>query len=60
MAIITLGIDIAKKVFALHGVNDAGKPVLLKPRVPRAKLLGRLSGKRGFRLLNHGHCISWD
>jgi transposase len=26
-------------VFALHGVNEAGKPVLLKPQVPRAKLL---------------------
>jgi len=39
MAIVTLGIDLAKNVFALHGVNEAGKPVLLKPQVPRAKLL---------------------
>ena len=39
MAIVTLGIDLAKNVFALHGVNEAGKPVLLKPHVPRAKLL---------------------
>ena len=38
MAILTVGIDLAKNVFALHGVNEAGKPELLQPRVPRAKL----------------------
>jgi transposase len=37
MAILTVGIDLAKNVFALHGVNEAGKPELL-PRVARAKL----------------------
>ncbi|MCB1568802.1 MAG: hypothetical protein KDI69_08335 [Xanthomonadales bacterium] len=26
--IVTLGIDLAKNVFALHGVDGAGKPVL--------------------------------
>lgn len=40
MAIITIGIDLAKKnVFAVQGVNEAGKPELLQPRMPRAKLL---------------------
>ena len=39
MAILTVGIDLAKNVFALHGVNEAGKPELQLPRVPRAKLL---------------------
>jgi len=39
MAILTVGIDLAKNVFALHGVNEAGKPELLRPKVPRAKLL---------------------
>lgn len=39
MAILTVGIDLAKNVFALHGVNQAGKPELLLPRVARAKLL---------------------
>ena len=37
MAIVTVGIDLAKNVFAVHGVDATGKPVLLKPRVPRAK-----------------------
>ncbi len=38
MAILTVGIDLAKNVFALHGVNESGKPELLQPRVPRARL----------------------
>ena len=38
MAILTLGIDVAKNVFALHGVNQAGKPELLRPSVARSKL----------------------
>jgi transposase len=38
MAILTVGIDLAKNVFAVHGVNEAGKPELLRPSVPRAKL----------------------
>ena len=39
MNIITVGIDLAKNVFAMHGVNDSGKPVLVKPKVARADLL---------------------
>jgi transposase len=39
MAIVTIGIDLAKNVFAVHGINEAGKPVLVKPAVVRAKLL---------------------
>ncbi len=38
MAIVTVGIGLAKNVFAVHGVDATGKPVLLKPSVPRAKL----------------------
>lgn len=30
MAIITIGIDFAKNVFALHGINEAGKLKLLR------------------------------
>ena len=37
--IVTLGIDLAKKVFALHGVNDAGQPVLVRPNVARSALV---------------------
>ena len=38
MAILTVGIDRAKNVFALNGVNAAGKPELLLSRLPRARL----------------------
>lgn len=39
MSIITVGIDLAKNVFAVHGVDDSGQPALVKPRVLRADLL---------------------
>ena len=39
MSIVTVGIDLAKNVFAVHGVDAAGKVVLVRPTVPRAKLL---------------------
>ena len=39
MTIVTVGIDLAKNVFAVHGVNAAGQPILVKPSVARAKLL---------------------
>jgi transposase len=39
MVIVTVGIDLAKNVFAVHGVDEAGKPALVRPNVPRAKLL---------------------
>jgi transposase len=38
MAIVFVGIDLAKNVFAVHGVNEAGKAELVRPTVPRAKL----------------------
>ena len=34
MAIVTVGIDLAKKVFAVHGVDETGKPALVRPEVP--------------------------
>ena len=39
MAIVTLGIDLAKNVFAVHGVDAAGRAVLVRPNVARGKLL---------------------
>jgi len=39
MAIVSVGIDLAKNVFAVHGVDESGKPALVRPNVPRAKLL---------------------
>ena len=38
MAILYVGIDFAQSVFAVHGVDEAGKPGLVKPKVARAKL----------------------
>jgi transposase len=43
MAIVTVGIDLAKNVFAVHGVDAAGKPVLVRPSVARGKLLELLA-----------------
>jgi transposase len=39
MAILYVCIDLAKNVFALHGADEAGKPALVRPSVPRARLL---------------------
>ncbi len=39
MNIITVGIDLAKDVFAVHGVADNGRAVLVKPKVSREQLL---------------------
>jgi hypothetical protein len=37
--IVTVGIDLAKNVFAVHGVDEPGNPMLVRPEVTRAKLL---------------------
>jgi transposase len=29
MAIVTVGVDLAKNVFAVHGVDETGKPALV-------------------------------
>ena len=34
MAILYVGVDLAKNVFPVHGVDAAGKPALVKPNVP--------------------------
>ena len=38
MTIIATGIDLAKNIFAVHGVNLGGSVVLRQPKVARAKL----------------------
>ena len=40
MTILFVGIDLAKSVFALHGVDEHGKAVLVSPKVARDKLVG--------------------
>ena len=37
MTILYVGIDLAKSVFAVHGVNEIGKPELVSPKVARGK-----------------------
>ena len=44
MSILYVGIDLAKNVFAVHGVNEAGKPELVRPSVARAKLHELIAG----------------
>jgi transposase len=43
MPVVTVGIDLAKNVFAVHGVDGAGKAVLVKPRVSRDQLLALIA-----------------
>ena len=38
MAILTVGIDLAKNVFAVHGVGESGTAQLRQPKVARGKL----------------------
>ena len=38
MTITTVGIDLAKNVFAVHSVDQNGRTVLVKPKVSRAAL----------------------
>ena len=44
MAILTVGIDLAKNVFALNGVNEEGKAELVRPRVARNQLNALVAG----------------
>ena len=37
--IVFLGIDLAKNVFALHGVDAAGRACLVRPSIRREQLL---------------------
>ena len=52
MTSVFLGIDLAKNVFALHGVDGGGKPALVRPVVrPTVRrdplLAGVASGMKG-------------
>jgi hypothetical protein len=38
LPIVFIGIDPAKSVFAVHGVDEHSKPALVRPKVARAKL----------------------
>jgi transposase len=44
MTIVTLGIDLAKNVFAIHGINTVGQIELQRPAVRRDKLEAIVAG----------------
>jgi transposase len=44
MSIVFVGIDLAKNVFAVHGVDEAGKAALVRPSVSRARLRELIAG----------------
>ena len=46
MTIITIGIDLAKNIFAVHGVNENGHAELVKPKVNRDQLLPLIATSR--------------
>lgn len=41
--VTVIGMDLAKNVFALHGINSAGKAIMVRPRVRRDQLLDVLA-----------------
>lgn len=43
MSIVTVGIDLAKNIFAVHGVDEHGKAVLIKPKVSRDQLAAMIA-----------------
>jgi transposase len=43
MSIVTVGIGLAKNVFAIHGVDATGKVVLVKPKVTRDQLVALIA-----------------
>jgi transposase len=48
MNIATIGLDLAKSVFQAHGVDGAGKTVLVKKLHRKQMLRNRLCGCRPF------------
>lgn len=44
MTIVTVGIDLATNVFAVHGLGESGSAELMRPDVPCARLLERVAG----------------
>lgn len=44
MTIMAMGVDLAKNVFALDGVNETGKSVFIKPSI-RTRALPELMAK---------------
>ena len=54
MPIITIGIGLAKNIFAVHGVNENGQPALIATNREPRFTLRRIVGKRGLPRFNRG------
>ena len=52
MAILYVGIDLAKNVFAIHGVDERGKAVLVRPSVHASGCI--ISWRRCLRVRSAG------
>ncbi len=48
-AIVTIGINQAKNIFAVHGVDATDKPALVRPTVPRSTIFNASPGHGGFQ-----------
>jgi transposase len=48
-AIVTIGIDLAKNIFAVHGVDATGKPALVRLTVPRSTIFNASPGHGDFQ-----------
>lgn len=66
MTITTVGIDLAKNVFAVHCIDQNGKAVLVKPKVSRAALSELIAGlppcvigMEGYVCVNTLSCWLW-
>ena len=57
MNIVTVGIDLAKNVFDLHGVDQSGKAVLIKPKVVRGQLLEMVAHYWAREFSRFGHTV---
>ena len=53
MPIITIGIGLAKSIFAVHGVNENGQPALIATNRGPRFMLRRIVGKCGLPRFNH-------
>ena len=64
MTIVTVGIDLAKSIFAVHGVDEFGKLALVRPEVPHAKLLAPITNLPacliGMEACSGAHHCHWN
>ena len=57
MQVSTIGVDLAKNVFQVHGVDSAGKVVITR-QLRRKQVIERLPGTHRYRLTPPGRAIA--